>query len=129
MSSFGKVVLIGAGNMGGAMLTGWLKSAANPGDYYVIDPSPSDAMRAKIKDADAHFSQTAPEGLVADVLFLAVKPQVMDAVLPPLKTLVGANTVVVTVAAGKTLAFLEGHLGAAAMVRAMPNTPRWLGAV
>ena len=127
MSSFGKVVLIGAGNMGGAMLTGWLKSAANPGDYFVIDPSPSNAMRAKINDAGAHFSENAPEGLIADVLFLAVKPQVMDAVLPPLKTLVGPNTVVVTVAAGKTLAFLEGHLGAAAMVRAMPNTPAMVG--
>ena len=127
MSSFGKVVLIGAGNMGGAMLTGWLKSADNPGDYFVIDPSPSNAMRAKINDAGAHFSENAPEGLIADVLFLAVKPQVMDAVLPPLKTLVGPNTVVVTVAAGKTLAFLEGHLGAAAMVRAMPNTPAMVG--
>ena len=127
MSSFGKVVLIGAGNMGGAMLSGWLKSGVNPGDFFVIDPSPSDVMRAKIKEAGAHFSETAPAGLIADVLFLAVKPQVMEAVLPPLKSLVGANTVVVTVAAGKTLAFLENYLGEAAMVRAMPNTPAMVG--
>ena len=69
----------------------------------------------------------APADMVAGVLFLAVKPQAMDAVLPPLKTLVGPKTVVVSVAAGKTLAYLERHLGQAAMVRAMPNTPAMIG--
>lgn len=127
MKSFGKVVLIGAGNMGGAMLTGWLKSGVPASDFTVIDPSPSDAMRARIAEAGAAFSATVPTGLVADVLFIAVKPQVMDAVLPPLKSLVGPQTVVVTVAAGKTLAFLEQHLGEAAFVRAMPNTPAMVG--
>lgn len=127
MTSFGKVVLIGAGNMGGAMLTGWLKSDVKASDFTVIDPSPSDAMRARIAEAGSNYSATVPSGLVADVLFIAVKPQVMDVVLPPLKSLVGPQTVVVTVAAGKTLAFLEQHLGQAAYVRAMPNTPAMVG--
>jgi pyrroline-5-carboxylate reductase len=61
------------------------------------------------------------------VLFLAVKPQVMEAVLPAIKGVVGPQTVVVSVAAGKTLAFHEKHLGEAAMVRAMPNTPAMVG--
>jgi pyrroline-5-carboxylate reductase len=56
-----------------------------------------------------------------------VKPQVMEAVLPTVKSVVGPQTVVVSVAAGKTLAFLEKHLGEAAMVRAMPNTPAMIG--
>jgi pyrroline-5-carboxylate reductase len=51
----------------------------------------------------------------------------MEAVLPALKVAVGPETVVVSVAAGKTLAFLESHLGKAAMVRAMPNTPAMIG--
>ena len=123
----GTIVLVGAGNMGGAMLSGWLRNGVPGASVLVIDPGPSDAMRAAIADAGARHATAAPEGVVADVLFLAVKPQVMEAVLPPLKSLVGPQTVVVSVAAGKTLAFLESHLGEAAMVRAMPNTPAMIG--
>ncbi len=51
----------------------------------------------------------------------------METVLPPLKGLVGPQTVIVSVAAGKTLRFIERHLGEAATVRAMPNTPAMIG--
>jgi pyrroline-5-carboxylate reductase len=51
----------------------------------------------------------------------------METVLPAVKSAVGPNTVVVSVAAGKTLGFLERHFGKAAMVRAMPNTPAMVG--
>jgi pyrroline-5-carboxylate reductase len=51
----------------------------------------------------------------------------METVLPAVKSAVGPDTVVVSVAAGKTLGFLEKHLGKAAMVRAMPNTPAMVG--
>ncbi len=121
------IVLIGAGNMGGAMLSGWLKSGIRGSDVLVIDPGPSPVMAKLIADNGAAYATTAPEGLKAGVLFLAVKPQVMGAVLPPLKSLVGSETVVVSVAAGTTLAFMASHLGEAAMVRAMPNTPAMIG--
>lgn len=126
-STMGSVVLVGAGNMGGAMLSGWLKSGVPGSSVTVIDPGPSEAMLKQIADAGARYTSQAPDGLKADILFLALKPQVMEAVLPGLKSLVGPQTVVVSVAAGKTLAFMEEHLGAAAMVRAMPNTPAMIG--
>ncbi|QWW66633.1 pyrroline-5-carboxylate reductase [Rhizobium sp. WYJ-E13] len=126
-SAANPVVLIGAGNMGGAMLSGWLKSGVPGSSVVVVDPGPSPAMLATIADAGASHVTTAPAGLKAGVLFLAVKPQVMEAVLPAVKSVVGPQTVVVSVAAGKTLAFLEKHLGEAAMVRAMPNTPAMVG--
>src|SRR5690606_16416639 len=69
----------------------------------------------------------AAPGLRGEVLFLAVKPQMMDAVLPPLKGLVTEETVVVSIAAGTTLSFIEAPLGDAAVVRAMPNTPAMIG--
>lgn len=84
-------------------------------------------MAALIADNGARHETAAPAGLVAGVLFLAVKPQMMGAVLPPLKSLVGPETVVVSVAAGTTLSFMQSHLGDAAMVRAMPNTPAMIG--
>lgn len=126
-SAANPVVLIGAGNMGGAMLSGWLKSGVPGSAVVVVDPGPSAAMLATIVDAGASHVTTAPAGLKAGVLFLAVKPQVMEVVLPAVKSIVGPQTVVVSVAAGKTLAFLEKHLGEAAMVRAMPNTPAMVG--
>ncbi|MCF6367384.1 pyrroline-5-carboxylate reductase [Rhizobium halophilum] len=121
------ILLVGAGNMGGAMLSGWLNNGVPGIDIAVLDPSPSDAMLQRMNDAGALHFAAPPEDLDVDVIFLAVKPQAMEAVLPPLKHLVGEKAAVVSVAAGKTLAFLEGHLGQGAMVRAMPNTPAMIG--
>lgn len=123
----GPIVLIGAGNMGGAMLGGWLKSGVRGGNVLVIDPGPPPAMAKLIADNGAGHATSVPEGVKAGVIFLAVKPQVMDAALPPLRSLVGPETVIISVAAGKTLAFIERHLGEAAIVRAMPNTPALIG--
>ncbi|SIQ26202.1 pyrroline-5-carboxylate reductase [Rhizobium sp. RU20A] len=123
----GPIVLVGAGNMGGAMLSGWLKSGMAGSDFLVLDPGPSPAMSALMAEHGVQHATAAPAGTIASILLLAVKPQVMDAVLPPLKSLVGPQAVVVSVAAGKTLSFLEAHLGACAMVRAMPNTPAMIG--
>ncbi|WFR97253.1 pyrroline-5-carboxylate reductase [Rhizobium tumorigenes] len=121
------IVLVGAGNMGGALLTGWLKSGVAGCSVIVVDPGPAAPMLTMIAEAGARHVTSLPEGIEAGVLFLALKPQVMEAVLPSLRHAVGTETVVVSVAAGKTLAFLETHLGKAAMVRAMPNTPAMVG--
>ncbi len=126
-SDFGHIVLVGAGNMGGAMLSGWLKNGVPGPSVTVLDPGPSAPMLSLIAGAGAHHAVSPPEGLVADILFLAVKPQVMDAVLPGLMAVVGPETTVVSVAAGKTIASMEAHLGVRAMVRAMPNTPAMIG--
>jgi pyrroline-5-carboxylate reductase len=126
-SSSAPIVLVGAGNMGGALLTGWLKNGVAGSSVIVVDPGPSAPMLTMITEAGAQHVTSLPAAIKAGVLFLAVKPQVMEAVLPALRAAVGPDTVVVSVAAGKTLAFLEKHLGKAAMVRAMPNTPAMVG--
>ena len=122
-----EIVLVGAGNMGGAMLSGWLKNGIDPAGVLVIDPGASDAAKARFAEAGVRHVAQAPDDIEAGLLFLAVKPQVMEAVLPPLKSVVGEGTVVVSVAAGKTLSFMSTHLGDVAMVRAMPNTPAMVG--
>jgi len=123
----GSIILVGAGNMGGAMLAGWLDNGVAGSRVTVVDPLPSEKMQAKIAAAGAKHVTSVDEGMVADILFLAVKPQMMDVVLPPLKPVVGERTAVVSVAAGKTLNYLKSYLGDAAMVRAMPNTPAMIG--
>lgn len=127
MFKAGPLVLVGAGNMGGALLSGWLKQGVPGAHVIVLDPLPSDAMRATISKAGAKHVTAPPEGVKAGILFLAVKPQVMAAVAPALKVLVGPETVVVSIAAGKTIASFEEFFGATATVRAMPNTPAMVG--
>ena len=122
VAGLGPIILVGAGNMGGAMLTGWLKSGISGSSVIVIDPGPSPVMAKLIADNGACHETSAPEGVKAGVIFVAVKPQVIDQVLPPLKGLVGPDTVVVSVAAGKTIANLESHLGEGATVRAITGT-------
>lgn len=123
----GPIVLIGAGNMGGALALGWLKSGIPASSIIAADPNPPQAMKEKLSEAGVGFSNGAPEGVAPAVIFVAVKPQVMTDVLPAYKALIGPETVVVSIAAGKTLAFLENSLGEAPMVRAMPNTPAMIG--
>jgi pyrroline-5-carboxylate reductase len=123
----GPIVLIGAGNMGGAMALGWVKSGIDGASIIAADPNPPEAIKIRLSDAGIGLVSAAPDNLKAGVLFVAVKPQVMADVLPAYQSLIGPETIVVSIAAGKTLAFLEEHLGDAAMVRAMPNTPAMIG--
>ena len=57
----------------------------------------------------------------------AVKPQIIDAVLPAYRRLACPETLFVSIVAGKTLAGLGHHLGPAAVIRTMPNTPAAIG--
>jgi pyrroline-5-carboxylate reductase len=120
------LVLVGAGNMGGAMLNGWLDAGTDPAAIVVIDPKPSEAMAARLTAAGVRCESSAPEGLTAGVLLLAVKPQIMDTVLEGLTGLVGPQTVSLSIAAGKTIAYFEQRLGGA-IVRSIPNTPAMVG--
>lgn len=122
----GHLVLVGAGQMGGALLAGWLKLGLAPGRVTVIDPKPPATIRAII---DAHgIALDPPSPAIADVLVLAVKPQLADEVMPLVKHLVGKTTVVVSVMAGKTIARMEQVYGAdTAVVRTIPNTPAAVG--
>ncbi|MDI4657805.1 pyrroline-5-carboxylate reductase [Xanthobacter autotrophicus] len=124
----GPVVLLGAGKMGGAMLDGWLKLGLPAGKAVVLDPNlPPDAAAALAARGVA--VNPAPADIPApSVLLLAVKPQVAPDALPPLAPLVGEGTLVVSIMAGRTLAFMSAIFGAgAAIVRSIPNTPAAIG--
>lgn len=116
------LVLLGCGKMGGAMLEGWLAAGLPPTSVTVLEPDPTPRLKATGVRLDA-----APPASPA-VVVLAVKPQMMDAALPAVAPLAGPETLFLSVAAGKTLAYFEAALGAATpVVRAMPNTPAAVG--
>jgi pyrroline-5-carboxylate reductase len=125
----GTLVLAGAGKMGGALLAGWLARGMAPSDVVVQDPSPAPEVAELIAHHGiASTPRAEPRERPPAVIVLAVKPQVMDAVLAPLARLVGPETLVVSIAAGRTIASLARHLpDGTAIVRAMPNTPAAIG--
>lgn len=121
----GPLLLVGAGKMGGALLTGWLAEGLDPRQIFVQDPKPPPEVAALI---DQSGVSVGVPGSAPSVLVLAVKPQMMDEVLPGLKPFLGKDTVVLSIAAGRTIAGIARHLGPeAAIVRSMPNTPAAIG--
>ncbi len=126
MNSPFKICLVGAGNMGGAMLTGWLESGISPENIVVLDPAPREEMVALLAGHKIIAQKSPPSGYQPDVLIIAVKPQLMEKVLPTLAKLAGPQTVSVSIAAGTPISTIKKHLGKSAVVRAMPNTPALL---
>lgn len=113
------LVLVGCGRMGGALLDGWLKNGLTAGAVHVIEPHP----RPELSGLGISLNGDLPADPA--VLVIAVKPQMMADVLPRLS--VGSDTLVVSVAAGVTIAAYEAAFPGAAIVRTMPNTPAAIG--
>jgi pyrroline-5-carboxylate reductase len=119
-----KIGFIGAGNMATALAGGLVALGWNPADIALSDAQPA-ALAPHA--GRGHFTTTDNRELLqrADVLVLAVKPQVMREVLAPLAELAQARRpLVISIAAGIPVASLVEWLGGTLpIVRAMPNTP------
>jgi pyrroline-5-carboxylate reductase len=121
----GRLVLVGAGKMGGAMLESWLALGLAAGNIVVIEPQPSAELTA-LAGRGLALNPSSAAGVAAIVI--AVKPQTASDVVPRVAGFIDANTVVLSIMAGTTLRFLEPSLPAGtACVRAMPNTPAAIG--
>jgi pyrroline-5-carboxylate reductase len=115
--------------MGGALLSGWLAGGLPASSVFVQDPGPPPEIQAVLDKAGvASHPVLPPLDRPPLVLLLAVKPQIMEDVLPPLGRLAGPETLVLSVAAGRTIASLARHFpGGTAIVRSIPNTPAAIG--
>jgi pyrroline-5-carboxylate reductase len=114
--------------MGGAMLEGWLKQGIDRSKVSVLDPEPPKEVRALIKQSGLSFNPPINTLFDAQVVVIAVKPQIAGDVLPAIAALRDTLPLVVSIVAGKRLAFFEQHFGArASIVRTMPNTPAAIG--
>ena len=121
-----KIGFIGLGNMATAMIGGMLQKGIATAEN-IIGYSKTENTREKVKSKfniciAANNAQVAEE---ADILFLAVKPIFMTEVIDEIKNNVRDETLVVSIAAGKTLAFLKDAFGGRSLklIRCMPNTP------
>lgn len=119
------LALIGAGNMGLAMLEGW--AAQGLRDVAVVEPNPSDRLRA-LCAVHGFALNVAAAADPREAVVLAIKPQMLAAGAASAAPFVGPQTLVVSILAGKRIADLAAQLPATgAFVRAMPNTPAAIG--
>ena len=122
----GRLVLLGAGKMGVAMLDGWLARGLDPRKLTVLEPQPVKSVKALTRRGLA----LNPKGkaAAASAIVIAVKPQSAPEALPALAPHIGKATLALSIMAGRTLDFLESALPReTAIVRAMPNTPAAIG--
>ncbi len=128
-TTFNPVLVVGAGKMAGAILSAWLepkdgREGLDPETLFVEDPgSPEDVLDLLGKyDVVPQARQELPAA--PQLVMVGVKPQVMDGVLKDLASRISPETLVYSIAAGRTISDISKHLPeGTAIVRAMPNTP------
>ena len=127
-----RILVLGGGNMGCALIGGWLDAGLTPDALLVVDPHRGEALAKLIERYGWRHETETPADFSPTVALLAVKPQMMGDALPPLKAALSPETLIVSIAAGTTVAALSKHLGEVdgqerPIVRAMPNTPSLIG--
>lgn len=121
------LVLVGCGKMGTALLRGWLANGA-ASRFFVVEPAGAPPEFAAAANISWHTAaETLPNTPPPDAVVFAVKPQIIDTVLPSYRRWARPETLFVSIVAGKTVAGITRHLGPAALVRTMPNTPAAIG--
>jgi pyrroline-5-carboxylate reductase len=119
---FDSILIVGCGNMAGAMLEGWLAAGIDPARFTVVDP-----VRESAPGGIAVHRELPAQGQF-DAILLGVKPQNLAEVEPQLAPLAGGNTVVLSLLAGVELDVLQQHFPEAkGHVRVMPNLAVSLG--
>lgn len=121
-----KIGFIGLGNMADAMIGGMLgKQLVTAGEMAGSARTAATLEKMREKYGMVTFEDNCGTAAWADILFLAVKPVFLPEVIAQIKDAVRPETIVVSIAAGKTLAFLKEAFGRPELkiVRCMPNTP------
>jgi len=124
----GPLLLVGAGKMGGALLEGWLRQGIDPATVFIRDPAPPPEVEALAARHRIAASEAPDLPALPAVIVIAVKPDQVAALTPGLAHLIGDNSVVLSIAAGRTLATLaQGLPSGTPIVRAMPNVAASVG--
>ncbi|MGH6786330.1 MAG: pyrroline-5-carboxylate reductase family protein [Novosphingobium sp.] len=121
MPDLNSILIVGCGNMGGAMLAGWLAAGRDPAGFVVVDPLLGEAP------AGVTLLRELPSGKF-DAILLGIKPQGFADLALALEPLVGPETTLLSLLAGMDLATLTARFPrAGAVVRIMPNLAAALG--
>jgi pyrroline-5-carboxylate reductase len=124
-----QIAFIGAGNMASSIIGGLIESGHPASRISAADPYPPSLEKLQAIAAVSVSQDNATAVAGADVIILAVKPQVMaDATASIAASVQATGAVSISIAAGVTIAAMQQRLGSgAAIIRCMPNTPALLG--
>lgn len=119
------LLIIGCGNMGGAMLAGWLAAGVEPSRFSILDPALENAPEGVALYRDASEAAAAARH---DAVMLGFKPQQLGALAPGLQCLAGEGVALYSLLAGLTIAQIKAaYPVASAHVRVMPNLSARIG--
>lgn len=122
MDNFSKFLILGCGNMGGAMLEGWLAGGIAPERFTVVDP------RREGVPAGVTLLREVPEKSDFDAVMLGIKPQMLDELMPQIAPVAGSGVVLFSILAGVELDSLARRFPQPrAIVRIMPNLAAGIG--
>lgn len=122
------ISFIGGGMMAEAMVNGLLRGKVVTADQIIVSEPREPRGSELMKEYGIKWTSSNAEAAEqADLLVLAIKPQVLDRVVPDLRGKVGPSTLVVSILAGVTIDRLSVSAGTNRVVRAMPNTPARIG--
>ena len=124
-----KIGFIGCGNMASAIMGGIIKNKVfAPSEVYGADALPAACEAAASKFGIQIVSGNVELVKAVDIVVLSVKPQYYQGVIEEVRNAVGEDQLIITIAPGKTLAWLGGLFGKPVkIVRTMPNTPAMVG--
>ncbi|RKQ69403.1 pyrroline-5-carboxylate reductase [Litorimonas taeanensis] len=116
-----QALMIGCGKMGGALLRQWIRSEAV--HYTVVDPTLPELPNGVVgyDNADALKSKKF------DIIIIAIKPQMVETILPDYANLLSEDGFVISMAAGCSAERLQTALKTRAIIRIMPNLPSFIG--
>ena len=124
-----KLAFIGAGNMAQAMIGGVLRKGLLPKNEIIATAATQKTIDTVAAQYGVNVTLDNKEAAKADIIVLAVKPVYYAEVIAEIKDVVSSEQIIVTIAAGKSVAWVEEAFGGShKIVRTMPNTPALVGA-
>jgi pyrroline-5-carboxylate reductase len=120
--NFPHILIFGCGNMGGAMLRGWLAAGVAPERFTVVDPVASDLpkgvmLHRSVADLDRTF----------DAVLLGIKPQMLAVLAPEVASKLASGALLISILAGSPTNALSSYFPDARVVRLMPNLAAAIG--
>lgn len=122
LSPANPLLFFGCGNMGRAMLDGWLRSGIDPAAFIIVDPAP-----AEYPDGVRHYSDAASCTDMVGLTVIAVKPQMFAQLAPCIEPLLQSDAHILSVMAGVRLGQLTDALPGRKIIRLMPNLAAAVG--
>ncbi len=117
-----KILIFGCGNMGGAMLRGWIAGGVDSARFVVVDPYASG-----LPQGVTHCSRAEDAAGTFDVVILGIKPQMLSELAPAITSLLDPRATVISILAGTETTTLKRHFPGADIVRLMPNLAAAIG--